>query len=56
MDYNPQAPLASDIEEDQLVCCILSPLQHACRYWVEHLQQGDSGLFNAASTQTRRYA
>jgi hypothetical protein len=39
-------PLASDIKEEQLVCYIPSPLQYACRYWVEHLQQGDLGLFN----------
>ena len=33
--------LASDIEEHTLVSCVPPPLQYACRYWVEHLQQSD---------------
>jgi hypothetical protein len=36
--------LASDIEEHTLVSCVSPPLQYACRYWVEHLQQSDLGL------------
>src|SRR5437764_104360 len=38
--------LSLDIGEDQLACYIPSPLQYACRYWVEHLLQGDVGLLN----------
>jgi nucleoside phosphorylase len=36
--------LASDIEKHTLVSCVPPPLQYACRYWVEHLQQSDLGL------------
>jgi hypothetical protein len=38
--------LALDIGEEQLAYDIPSPLQYACRYWVEHLLQGDVGLLN----------
>jgi len=36
--------LASDIEEHTLISCVPPPLQYACRFWVEHLQQSDLGL------------
>ena len=38
--------LTSDIEESKLICCIPSPLQYACRYWVEHLQRSESQLYD----------
>jgi hypothetical protein len=35
---------ASHVEEPALISCVPPPLQYACRYWVEHLQQSDLSL------------
>ncbi|EON63736.1 hypothetical protein W97_02964 [Coniosporium apollinis CBS 100218] len=36
--------LASEVERSTVERCVPTELQYACRYWVHHLQQSDSGL------------
>jgi hypothetical protein len=38
---------ASQVESSHLQKCLLPEVQYACLYWCQHLQRGDSRVYNS---------